>query len=346
MKKIVRTLKKYFIPHEENDHRPHILRREIIILVCLVLIVGEIAFVLGTSLVRRSSLFGTVVVSALTDETNFQRMESSLSELHVNSLLQVAAQAKADDMAAKSYFSHTSPDGVTPWYWFKRAGYTFSYAGENLAINFSDSQDVTNAWMNSPEHRANILNTNFTEIGMATAQGTYNGSPAIYIVELFGTPAFSPVATNSSSDKKSSDIIPTPIIQSVPSSSVPVVNVKEGAVAGTFQKSVVAEKDVQPGNAPPVVTVPSAQTSSDVVTSVGKQTTENNSIQNAVANPRQTVNYFYLVLISIFAMALVLNIFIKIKIQHPDLILGGVMILAMAGIFIIFNQQLFIGFIS
>ena len=48
-------------------------------------------------------------------------------------------------------------------------------AGENLAVNFSDSQDVTNAWMNSPEHRANILNGDFTQIGIATAQGTYKG---------------------------------------------------------------------------------------------------------------------------------------------------------------------------
>ena len=49
----------------------------------------------------------------------------------------IAAQAKADDMATKGYFAHTSPDGKNSWYWFKQAGYTFTYAGENLALDFS-----------------------------------------------------------------------------------------------------------------------------------------------------------------------------------------------------------------
>ena len=95
---------------------------------------------------------------------------------------------KANDMVANNYFAHTSPSGLTPWYWFEQVGYGFTYAGENLAVNFSDSQDVTNAWMNSAEHRANILNANFTQIGIATATGTYNGAPATYVVEDFGTP--------------------------------------------------------------------------------------------------------------------------------------------------------------
>jgi len=88
-------------------------------------------------------------------------------------------------MAANSYFAHTSPSGVTPWDWFEKVGYQFSYAGENLAVDFSNSQDVTNAWMNSPEHRSNIMNSNFTQIGMATAQGTLNGQPATFVAEEF-----------------------------------------------------------------------------------------------------------------------------------------------------------------
>ena len=60
------------------------------------------------------------------------------------------------DMAEKSYFAHTSPEGLTPWYWITLAGYRFSLAGENLAIDFTESEDVENAWMNSPAHRASI----------------------------------------------------------------------------------------------------------------------------------------------------------------------------------------------
>ena len=61
-------------------------------------------------------------------------------------------------------------------------------------MNFSDSQDVTNAWMNSPEHRANILSGDFTQIGIATAAGIYEGHETTYVVEEFGAPSAAPVA--------------------------------------------------------------------------------------------------------------------------------------------------------
>lgn len=93
-------------------------------------------------------------------------------------------------MASKEYFSHNSPEGVTPWHWFKEAGYNFLYAGENLAINFTDSTDVEKAWLESPTHRANIMNVEFREIGMATVKGVYKNYPTIYIVQMFGTPAY------------------------------------------------------------------------------------------------------------------------------------------------------------
>jgi hypothetical protein len=92
-------------------------------------------------------------------------------------------------MVANNYFAHTSPYGITPWHWFKEVGYTFRFAGENLAVNFLESRDVQQAWLNSPTHRANVLNPNFTEIGIATAYGTYKGANTAYVVELFGTPA-------------------------------------------------------------------------------------------------------------------------------------------------------------
>ncbi len=95
---------------------------------------------------------------------------------------------KADDMATKGYFAHTSPEGLTPWYWFAQVGYNYTYAGENLAINFNESKDVDTAWLASPTHRANILNSHYTEIGIATAQGMYKGVQATFVVQMFGTP--------------------------------------------------------------------------------------------------------------------------------------------------------------
>jgi len=136
----------------------------------------------------RSGQMAAVISSVLVDLTNEDREEENLGSLKVNPVLVAAAQAKAEDMAEKGYFAHNSPEGLTSWHWFTEAGYSFSYAGENLAVNFSDSEDVTQAWMDSPTHRANIMNGRFTEIGIATAVGEYKGKETIFVVQMFGTP--------------------------------------------------------------------------------------------------------------------------------------------------------------
>src|SRR3989344_4740191 len=92
-------------------------------------------------------------------------------------------------MASKGYFAHVSPEGQSPWYWLKQAGYSFSYAGENLAVDFSDSADVSRAWLDSPGHRANILNKNFLETGVAISKGMYQGRETTFVVQFFGRQA-------------------------------------------------------------------------------------------------------------------------------------------------------------
>src|SRR3989338_10289262 len=104
-------------------------------------------------------------------------------------ILQKAAQLKAEDMAAKEYFAHDSPEGLKPWHWFEEAGYDFRSAGENLAVYFSDSAEVERAWMNSPSHRANLLSEHFTEIGIALSQGQYQGHDTVYVVQMFASPS-------------------------------------------------------------------------------------------------------------------------------------------------------------
>lgn len=147
----------------------------------------------GCALYSRSVLqspqMAAVITSVLVDLANDDRKDEDLGTLTVNPKLVAAAQAKADDMAAKGYFAHTSPDGRSSWSWFKDQGYSFAYAGENLAVNFSDSADVEEAWMDSPTHRANILNGKFTEIGIATAVGEYKGKKTTFVVQMFGTPS-------------------------------------------------------------------------------------------------------------------------------------------------------------
>lgn len=108
-------------------------------------------------------------VGALLSGTNTQRANNGLGALGLNSKLNSSAQAKANDMVSKDYWAHNSPNGDEPWVFFDAAGYNYQKAGENLAYGFSTSNETIIGWMNSPSHRANILDTSYTEVGFGFA---------------------------------------------------------------------------------------------------------------------------------------------------------------------------------
>ncbi|MES2059576.1 MAG: CAP domain-containing protein [Patescibacteria group bacterium] len=181
-------LKKFFVPHEGNDYRSHIFRE---VSVLSFLFVAIITFALGEidrAVITKSNWLAAVYSSVLVDMANSDRVAYSLGGLKTNPVLENAALMKAKDMVTKGYFAHFSPDGKAPWDWIKLAGYKYEYAGENLAIDFTDSGDVNAAWMNSPSHRANILNQHYTEIGIATQKGIYQGRETTFVVEMFANP--------------------------------------------------------------------------------------------------------------------------------------------------------------
>jgi uncharacterized protein YkwD len=134
-------------------------------------------------------LVSTVLPAVVIDLTNNERVENARTQLTRNAVLDQAATAKAQHMVDNEYFAHFAPDGTTPWEFFKSAGYVYAHAGENLAIHFTDSSEVVEAWMLSPAHRKNIVDPKFREIGVGTARGTFNGYDTVYVVQLFGTPA-------------------------------------------------------------------------------------------------------------------------------------------------------------
>ena len=155
----------------------------------LAVVIFGLIFSVKPLIVKSRDLLSAVIASVLIDLTNVKRLSRNVSPLEVNPTLTAIAQMKANDMAQRSYFAHTSPEGKSPWYWFREGGYSFRYAGENLAVNFADSEDVVEAWLVSEGHRANLLNDRFTEIGIAIAPGFYKGRESIYVVQLFGQPA-------------------------------------------------------------------------------------------------------------------------------------------------------------
>ncbi|MDR3559272.1 MAG: CAP domain-containing protein [Candidatus Pacebacteria bacterium] len=120
---------------------------------------------------------------------NQDRETQGLPDLVLNTKLTAAATDHLNDMIANHYFAHNNPQGVTPWHWFDQENYDYRYAGENLAINFTAAEDENTAWMNSPEHKKNILNPNYEETGIAIGAGTVDGQTSLLAVEEFGSRA-------------------------------------------------------------------------------------------------------------------------------------------------------------
>lgn len=121
--------------------------------------------------------------------TNEQRIQNGLPPLKENADLDVSAAAKAADMFKNQYFAHESPSGVGVADLAQEAGYNFIVIGENLAMgDFANDQALISAWMASPGHRANILNKDYQDIGVAVEEGTYQGKTVWMAVQHFGEP--------------------------------------------------------------------------------------------------------------------------------------------------------------
>ena len=130
-----------------------------------------------------------LTVSGVIEHTNKQRELYNQVPLHSNKKLALAAEAKLDDMFKQQYFEHESPDGKRPADVIKAAGYEYIVVGENLALgNYENDQLLVEAWMNSPGHRANILDGKFDEIGVAVGKGMFEGKEVWLAVQEFGAP--------------------------------------------------------------------------------------------------------------------------------------------------------------
>ncbi|MFF8507249.1 CAP domain-containing protein [Streptomyces sp. NPDC015492] len=112
---------------------------------------------------------------------NAERAKAGCGPLSANATLTRAAQGHSDDMAARDFFDHTNPDGAGPGERVTAAGYPWSTYGENIAMGQSSPEQVMESWMNSPGHRANILNCDFKEIGVGIHS---QGGP--YWTQVFG----------------------------------------------------------------------------------------------------------------------------------------------------------------
>jgi hypothetical protein len=170
-------MKLWFIPHPQNNHKARLLKHSGLTLLLSLLLLFQIS--LNTLKATRPGVLGTS--SVISSEQIIQ-----LPTLRTDPQLTAAAQQKAADMFNRDYWAHITPTGEQPWSFISSAGYTYLYAGENLARDFSDPQAVVSAWLASPSHRDNLLNPNYQDLGVSVQTGLLNGVQTTLVVQMFG----------------------------------------------------------------------------------------------------------------------------------------------------------------
>lgn len=183
-------LRHFFLPHSKTHKKAYLLRPQALLAYIALFIFMQVGFgQFGASHPGILGVATNINQQLLIQLTNGERNKNGLPPLKENSDLDAAAYAKGQNMFAENYWAHFAPSGKSPWDFIKSSGYNFSYAGENLARNFQNSDDVVNAWMVSPSHRENIVNTHYQDIGIAVVNGNLQGEETTLVVQEFGTPA-------------------------------------------------------------------------------------------------------------------------------------------------------------
>ncbi|MDY0097413.1 MAG: CAP domain-containing protein [Candidatus Dojkabacteria bacterium] len=223
-------MRKLFIPSKENSYKPILLRKVALVTYTIILaFVNTFGGFLGIPQAMASSITPSNIIML----TNQERAAVGLNTLNTNAKLSAAATAKANNMFEEQYWDHYGPNGETPWMFITQAGYTYVYAGENLAKGFRTAEGVHEAWMASPTHKENIMSGKYKEIGVAVVEGTLLGKETILVVQMFGNPTtqtFSPTSTV----KSDTDTVTKPTVPIVKESgeikSISITNPKMGEV--------------------------------------------------------------------------------------------------------------------
>lgn len=190
---IGKNLHHHFFPHVHEDgqqHHPHLVSVVSLFLYLQLFLIftgGIYVIKIAAPAILGQASFGPDAIISL---TNAKRAENGLPALSYNAQLASAAGAKGSNMLAENYWAHNAPSGKTPWTFITGAGYRYLYAGENLARDFSDAGAVVDAWMNSPSHRSNLLDKNFSEIGVSVNWGSLTGREGTLVVQMFGARVF------------------------------------------------------------------------------------------------------------------------------------------------------------
>ena len=340
------------IPSIENQYRPRLLSSKFLIYYIALLAVLKLVGASYVVLLPKTNFFADISSQALLTLTNKNRENAGLLPLKDNTKLAQAAYLKAQDMLNNDYFSHNSPKGITPWFWIKKANYIYQYAGENLAIGFIDSEETFKAWINSPSHYANIINSRYQETGIAVLKGEFQGNNTYVVVQMFGSqkrivnsnsPTKKPQASSAGSPQANSPQAGSTTSAPKP---IPSPTTTTSLIAPTSSGSAIVS-----GDETEMIDSNFDITGLDSMMAISSQRladTKNNESTLLFKVVKLLADQYSRVLeIIVFAslllltISLLLNIFIHINIQHRDLILrASLMLLILIAFILISKTQL------
>lgn len=240
-----RWLHHIFFPHERNNHRSKLLHHSSLLILISVLLL--LTFTLRFIHTESPAILGisySITTNDLLSSTNKARQGKGITPLKINVKLSNAASSKAQDMFSKNYWAHFAPDGTSPWYFIKNSGYSYVFAGENLAKGFTTTNEVVDAWLNSASHRENLLSDKYDEIGFAVAEGKLLGEDTVLIVQIFGTSEDSYLARNNPDTVSNSNNINESENQNLAIGSNPSVRSEIAIKTGSINSTQKVEREV------------------------------------------------------------------------------------------------------
>lgn len=317
--------KSYIIPHVHNGHWPYLLRHHHLAKVSALLIALKVFALVIVAITPNTAYLSTITTSRIVQLANEERSKIGAAPLAVNARLSEAAQQKGKDMLVNQYFAHISPSGVTPWFWMKQAGYSYSIAGENLAVDFLDAEDVITAWFNSPSHKANMLSREYTETGVAIVSGQFQGGESMIVVHMFGLPlsvaAPSPVSPPT----------PSPTIAPTVAAAVTTPLVTPHPTSTPAATPTTETTNAMP---PPLILSPTFDRDQNAPSPsfVAVQDPLLMSVPSTISSLSRTATAGILIAVAIL---LSIAIAVRIRIQHPMLITHASFVILLACIFLL-----------
>ena len=355
--KIIVNLKLFFVPCPETDFRPKFLDSRFLVGIVVVLLILKLLIFPLFIFFPGSVFYANISKDVLMNLVNEERKRNALAPLKGNPVLDKAAELKSVHMLTNNYFSHNSPDGVTPWHWFGTVGYKYKTAGENLAIGFLDSAEVFTAWKSSVSHNANLLNPKFNEMGLAITRGNFQGQEVSLVVQTFGAPLVEPAKkVQPQTEAPKIETAKEQITEKPKLKTAQPLSTKEPEPKLTIQPTLAPEENFaeEPAEESPAQfpgeagIVASDKTERPSVLYLGQDKIGEEAEESNFAFSLwkfMVTNYYDLIQKIIFytlifiIISLSVNIFVRLSIQRMDLLLKSVFFLVLLSVFYLFNKQ-------